>query len=83
MAADVDEYKSVSVGEVHVEMWVLDEGQTCSTVTGKHQTIRVNSDVSVTAKDNSDESVDVFDTGTNNKLKSKSFTIYSGKGKKV
>lgn len=72
----------MSIGEVHVEMWVLDEGQTCITATGKHQTIRIDSDVSVTAKDNSDEGVDVFDAGTNNNLKSKSFTINSGKGMK-
>lgn len=73
--SDVDEYASVY--EVHVEVWVLGDGQDCDTATGKHNTIIINTDVSITLQDSSDGGVDVFDVGTNNQIGSKSFTVYN------
>ena len=75
--ADVDEYNRAD--SVSVEVWVLASGQDCSTATGKHNTAVISSDNSVTLQDNFDgEGVDFFNAGTNNKLQTKSFTIYSG-----
>ena len=75
--ADVDEYTSL-IGDVHVEVWVLSDGQSCTTATGKHNLITVATDASITAKDNSDGGVDVFDAGTNDRLGPVAFTVYNG-----
>ena len=74
--ADVDEYNSVY--QVRVELWVLSQGQSCTSATGKHNTISISSDSSVTLQDNPDGGVDVYDAGNNNVLQPKAFTIYNG-----
>lgn len=65
--------------KVNVELWVLREGEDCDRSTATHGTISVSSDHSVTLKDGDDGGVDVFDAGTDNKLKDKSLTIFTGK----
>ena len=72
----MDEYNSVD--QVKVEVWVLGDGQSCDTATGRHSTISIGSDSSISLKDSSDRGVDVFDAGTNNQLKPRAFTVYSG-----
>jgi hypothetical protein len=75
----VDEYSSVD--QVRVEMWVLAAGQSCADASGVHNTIRIDSDDSVTAQDNADgQGVDVFNAGNNNQLQGLAFTIYNGTG---
>jgi len=69
------------VDQVRVEMWVLAAGQSCADASGVHNTIRIDSDDSVTAQDNADgQGVDVFNAGNNNQLQGLAFTIYNGTG---
>lgn len=77
--ADVDEYSKL-LGEVRVEVWVLADGQSCDTATGKHSTAAIDTDDSVTLQDNVDgQGVDVYNAGTNNQPAALGITVYSGK----
>ena len=77
MHADVDEYSAVD--QVRVEVWVVGDGQNCDSATGKHSTAVINSDDSVTTKDNVDgQGVDVYNAGTNNQLQGSGITVYAG-----
>lgn len=65
---------------MRLEIWVVGDGQNCDTATGKHRTIAINSDDSVTTKDNADgQGVDIFNAGTKNQLQALSVTVYSGR----
>ena len=57
---------------------MLGQGEECDRSTGKHDTISVHSDVSVTLKDGDNEGVDVYDVGKDNTLTDKAFTISAG-----
>lgn len=74
----MDEYLKI-LGEIHVEVWVLADGQSCDTATGKHSTAIIGTDDSITVQDNADgQGVDVYNAGTNNQLQALGITVYSG-----
>lgn len=77
----MDEYnKLIGWGDqVHVEVWIVQDGQTCETATALHETAIIQSDDSVTCNDNVDgQGVDVYNAGTDNVLQPLGITLYVG-----